>query len=71
MTFGGLLSLTPIFKAVLEENNRITTMATAIKNGPLLLHMSSNFGSILVGLTGNDAPSKRIFFSCNEGVYRP
>jgi hypothetical protein len=71
MTFGGLLSLTSIFKAVLEENNCITTMAAAAKNGPLLPHMSSNFGSILVGSTGNDAPSKRILFSCNEGVYRP
>jgi hypothetical protein len=67
MTLGGLLSPTLIFKAVSEENNRITTMAAATKNGPLLPHMSSNFGSILVGLTGNNAPSKRIFFSCNEG----
>jgi hypothetical protein len=67
MTFGSLLSSTLIFKAVSEENNRITTMAAAAKNGPLLLHMSSNFGSILVGSTGNDAPSKWIFFSCNEG----
>jgi hypothetical protein len=71
MTFGGLLSLTPIFKAVLEGNNRITTMAAAAKNGPLLPQMSTNFGSILVGLTGNKAPSKQIFFSCNEGVYCP
>ena len=71
MTFGGLLSLTPIFKAVSEENNRITTMAAAAKNGPPLPHMSLNFGSILIGSTGNDAPSKQIFFSCNEGVYHP
>jgi hypothetical protein len=35
MTFGGLLSLTPIFKPLSEENKRITTMATAAKNGPL------------------------------------
>jgi hypothetical protein len=62
MTFGGLLSLTPIFKAVSEENNRITTMTATAKNGPLLPHMSSNFESILVGSTGNDAPSKQIFF---------
>jgi hypothetical protein len=34
MTFGSLLSLTPIFKAVLEENNRITTMAAAAKKWP-------------------------------------
>ncbi len=71
MTFGGLLSLTPIFKAVSEENNRITNMAAAAKHGPLSPHMSSNFGSILVGLTGNNALSKRRFFSCNEGVYCP
>jgi hypothetical protein len=67
MTFGGSLSLTPIFKAVSEENNRITSMAAAAKNGPLSPHMSSNFGSILVGSTGNDAPSKQIYFYCNEG----
>jgi hypothetical protein len=67
MTFGGLLSLTPIFKAVSEENNRITTMAAAAKNGPLSPHMSSNFGSILVVSTGNDAPSKRCFFLAMRG----
>jgi hypothetical protein len=71
MTFGSLLSLTLIFKAVMEEDIRITTMTAAAKNGPLSPHTSSNFGSILVELTGDDAPSKRIFFSCNEGVYRP
>ncbi len=55
------------FSRLSEEKNCITTMAAAAKNGPLLPHMSSNFGSILVGLTGNNAPSKRIFFFAMRG----
>ncbi len=57
MTFGGLLSLTPFFTSLSEENNRITTMAAAIKNDPHLPHMSSNFGSIRIGLIGDDGLS--------------
>jgi hypothetical protein len=68
MLFGDLLSLTPIFKAVGGKQLHHNHGRRRQKLSP---HMTSNFGRIPVGLTGNDAPSKRIFFSCNEGVYHP
>jgi hypothetical protein len=54
----------------LEEINHITTMAAAAKNCPLLPHMSSNFGSISIGLIGYDGPSKQIclFFAMNRSM---
>jgi hypothetical protein len=44
-------------------------MAATAGNGPLLLHKSSYVRHIPVGLTGNNAPSKQILFSCNKGDY--
>ncbi len=38
-------------------------MAAAPQNGPLPPHMKSNFRRIRIGLIGNNAPSKRIYFS--------
>jgi hypothetical protein len=38
-------------------------MAIAPGNGPLPLHMKSNFRRICVGLIGDNAPSKQICFS--------
>ncbi len=38
-------------------------MAVAPGNGPLLLHMKSNFRRIRVELIGDNAPSKQICFS--------
>ncbi len=37
-------------------------MAIATGNVPLLLHMNFNFRCILVGLIGDNAPSKQICF---------
>ncbi len=38
-------------------------MAIAPRNGPLPLHMKSNFRRIRIGLIGDDALSKQICFS--------
>ncbi len=38
-------------------------MAIAPGNGPLPPHMKSNFRRILVGLIGDNAPSKQICFT--------
>ncbi len=38
-------------------------MSAAPKNGPLLVHMKSNFRRIRIGLIGDNAPSKQICFS--------
>ncbi len=37
-------------------------MAIAPGNGPLMPHMKSNFRRICVGLIGDNAPSKQIYF---------
>ncbi len=40
-----------------------TTMAIALGNSPLPPHMKSNFRRICIGMIGDNAPSKRIWFS--------
>ena len=45
------------------KTTNTTTMAVAPGNGPLPLHMKSNFRRIRVGLIGDNAPSKQICFS--------
>ena len=70
MTIGGLLSLTPIFKAVGGKQPHHNHGRRRQKWPPIAAH-ELQFWEHTRWIDGKQCPKQADIFFCNEGVYRP